>query len=654
MEPVSYERFESSSGRVKYSHVLTISDLLALCEQVRGMSGPVSFDTETTCTAEHWTYARVSVASLWFPDTDSGVSVGLSHPDVPLYRHWRWALHQLCNAMLESKIELVGQNLKFDLRFVKALTGVDLTPRYAHDTMVSSHVLDENESAALKFRAQRDLGVDNWLDFDWKALEREQIKDPLYPCCPLLSERVPYYKLARYAMFDVYHTWNMHRYNMHQLGLDTRQRAILEIEAEHGDKWARHRVALADYYLNVSMPAARTLTKVEQSGLYVDRYWCEIRQRELAGMVEDTERRLESLSAEFGLEVPENWSTGSLAFQEWAEGMCDAGDLHVVARTGTGKPSWTKEVLGRLDRAGSQSAGLLVKRNKAIKEGAFLKDNLARTTRSNPRLYPTFHQASVLTGRLSSSQPNAQQQPKSAKNMFCAAPGRVLIAADFSQIELRLAAHIANSETMLEAYHNGLDLHTIMASQVSRKPQDQITELDRFRAKAANFGFLFLMGAEKFVDYAENSYGVEFTYEEAHEARAAFFRTWSGLKEWHRRQIAEAEEWGYVRSPLGRIRHAPDAKQAVNSPVQSFASDLMLMSTRRILSTYPQIEVHALVHDAIWASAPVKIGYSAATGIKHVMERLVLDDLTSMGVTLRVPLVADVQIGKSLGLMEKL
>jgi DNA polymerase I-like protein with 3'-5' exonuclease and polymerase domains len=187
----------------------------------------------------------------------------------------------------------------------------------------------------------------------------------------------------------------------------------------------------------------------------------------------------------------------------------------------------------------------------------------------------------------------------------------------------------------------------------------------RQQAKAANFGFLFGMGAEKFVTYAADSYDVDFTDDEAERFRKGFFDTWVGMDTWHNRQRKLAREYGCVKSPLGRIRHLPDIysktefyrsraeRQAINSPVQGMASDMMLIAASKIRKHFPLIRPVALVHDCILCEVPEARAHEFALNIKTTMEN-VGQDLKRLGCNFSVPLVADVAIGKSWGDCEEL
>src|SRR5690625_3903911 len=203
-----------------------------------------------------------------------------------------------------------------------------------------------------------------------------------------------------------------------------------------------------------------------------------------------------------------------------------------------------------------------------------------------------------------------QQVTYALRPAFIPRPGYVMADIDYSQIEMRVAAHVSGCEPMIEAFNSGQDLHRIIARQIMQQREnheailtgeephivtlDEVTADERQAGKAANFGLLFGMGPGGFRNYAEEAYDVILSGEEANTAYEAFFTTWEGLAEWHLRMIARAKRYGYVTSPIGRVRRLPDIhspiqklasgseRLAINAPVQGFASDLMQMATASI------------------------------------------------------------------------
>ena len=160
------------------------------------------------------------------------------------------------------------------------------------------------------------------------------------------------------------------------------------------------------------------------------------------------------------------------------------------------------------------------------------------------RIHAEYNQLGADTGRFSCRNPSLQNIPKdkSFRSCFVAAPGNVLIRADYSQIELRIAAEITGDNKMIEAFTNGDDLHRLTASIFSKKPIDQIKKEERQAAKAVNFGLIYAMGAETLMNYAKNNYGVSLTLDQAENFRNQYFAEYRGIKRWHDR-VQDSNSW---------------------------------------------------------------------------------------------------------------
>lgn len=270
------------------------------------------------------------------------------------------------------------------------------------------------------------------------------------------------------------------------------------------------------------------------------------------------------------------------------------------------------------------------------------------------RIHPSFNLTNVVSGRTSCNNPNLQQVPrtKDIRGLFAGAPGMILFEADYSQLELRIAAHYANEKTMLDIYRNNGDIHTETAKLFTngRAP----TKEERGKAKAVNFGFLYGMQAKKFVKYALDSYGQVFTQREAEHIRDLFFAKYARLLPWHKEQEDLCEMQGGVANMFGRFRKLPliysankwerasAARRAINTPVQGSGSDLLISAVTQINKELKGVAwIGATVHDSIIGECRVEDKDFVDETIRRVMKHpQVLDDF---GVELRVPL--DVDIG---------
>lgn len=327
------------------------------------------------------------------------------------------------------------------------------------------------------------------------------------------------------------------------------------------------------------------------------------------------------------------------------------------------------------------------------------------------RIHPSFFLHRTRTGRSASADPNAQNFPKRGdlakafRSVFVAPQGYRIIEADLSQAELRIAACQAGESRMIQLYREGVDIHTNTAAAVSGNPlghlitnkrnetplievandyagsgaylsrlapgarrtatvADFVAQL-RFQAKAVNFGFLYGMQWRKFKIYAKTDYGIDYTDGEAMSIRETFFNTYPGLVNWHFAMEREVYEHGFVRALHGAVRRLPSiystqrsiqsesVRQAINSPIQRFASDLGIMALWRISRDCPDyLKPVAFIHDALVAYVREDKAEEAGANIRWYMENNPLEDW--FGLRLPLPIIADVSVGDRLSSMEEI
>lgn len=658
------------------SWVIMPSDMTQLLTALEG-ANTIVYDLETTGLHEHaWTHgamnggvsARIVLASFTLPEYDdegdlvdepTTYVLPLSHPDSPWRGQWRRAMTRVAEAMQESGAVLVGHNVKFDHRWIFATTKIDLAKCPVWDTRISAHLLDENTSTKLKERAPDTFGVDRWDDVTLNF--------------PGAAELEPMFKLGEYAARDTYWTWKL--YDNHRSRMMPRYDDDL-----YGEEISEAR--LGDLSRWCAMPMIATLTAIEQRGIILDVPWVRQQITEEEAVYETAfadlstryvvTRKITKGEEEHEEEMPPekaSFAPTSLYFAAWTEAAIANGDLRVAALTPNGKPQWSKAVLEKQARHGSDVAGTLLKLRNASKRLEFLRGWLEDTTREG-RIHSTYNAGSVLTGRLSSSGPNMQQVTKTLKPAFVASPGYVMAELDYSQIELRVAAFISRCVPMINAFKHGEDLHKLLASRISRKPLEDVTPQERQKGKSANFGLLYGMSPGGFQTYAEESYGVVMTDQEAAQVHQAFFDMWDGIRDWHVHAIRRAQEHGEVVSPIGRIRRLPDVwdsnerrashaeRNAVNSPVQGFASDIMQIAAACIEGNIPGVEpvpyarLVGTVHDSILVEVQADRWETAVLGCKRAMETEVPLILERMGCEFDVPLVADATVGSRWGLSD--
>lgn len=566
--------------------------------------------------------ARIVLASLTLPNAERATAgayswrtfdgeqpmtylVPLSHPASPLLGAWRKVMAIIGREINRSEKPFVNANIKFDARWVFAQAGVDLSDRIEWDTTVSSQLVDTEARTRLKIRAARDFGIEEWDDFDLST--------------PGAAESVDLIQLGEYAARDTYYTWKIEE--------EHRDQMFLTGDEEPFDSDDIQMARLGKVATYVAMPTVKTLTKVEQRGFLLDVDWVHDKIEEMDAL---RLKACEDILGLYGTEpapAPAKDGVTTAATSKWFQGFVaqaiEAGDLRVTARTDSGNAQWNKAVLIAQQRQGSPAADALLRHRDATKTLEFLRSWLELRDPNNV-IHATYNVGFVKTGRLSSSNPNVQQISSRLKPAFIPRPGHVLLDLDYSQVELRVAAFISRSQPMIEAFQRGDDLHRLLAARIAGKAPEDVTSLERKRAKAGNFGLLYGMSPGGFQSYAATAYDVSLTLAEAQAVHSAFFEMWDGMRQWHERAKRRAYERGYVTSPIGRTQWLSDLyskssfksshaeRNALNSPVQGFGSDLMQMAAASIMGTLPgyplpRVEgahVVATVHDEICIEVP--------------------------------------------------
>lgn len=344
----------------------------------------------------------------------------------------------------------------------------------------------------------------------------------------------------------------------------------------------------------------------------------------------------------------ENFTAHTIA--SWLESNLDPTTLAIWPRTEGGK-------LGTDAHTFSDFSWLpIVKPFAAYQKQAKLTSTyghnlIKQINASTGRIHAKYNLCGARTGRLSSSSPNLQNLPRdnAVRKNFIARPGHVFVRADYSQIELRVAAELSSDETMLNAYRGGIDLHCLTASKVSGKPLEQITKEERQFGKAIGFGLLFGLGSKKFAHYAKQGYGVEVTQDEADLAIDVFRDTYSGYREWQMNQVDECTQSLTVRTPCGKLRRLPHDNTygtAMNTPIQGGAAEIMLYALIRLQREVDSFQGRLVncVHDEILIEVPEE-----ETGILEMMSECMTEaylDVFPDGITRDL---VEIGVGKSWG-----
>lgn len=628
-------------------HVVDTKEKLKELNYILDAADGVSFDIESTGFNEFDPSARLVCIcfTVWSPDSVAPVAtlaLPLYHPESPWQTQWRKVL-RIVGPHFTSIRKRIAHNGKFDCRWL-AQFGViaDLT----FDTMIAAHQLDENRPKGLKPLARQVLNAPPWA-MDTKELLNEPLEEVL-----------------EYCAYDTYHAARLY--------------FVFREELKKKENRRKARI-----FTRVLMPAANRFISVERAGVWIDR-------EQMMTNWHICNNHLTDLNNQLMEYVPDDWQAyghkkinfGPSNFLRWY--LFDHLELPILKRGKTkdngapGSPSVAEAVMLAL-QGQHPAIDILLERSKWYKYSTAFFSAYAELIDSNDRIHTTFKVTGAVTGRLSSGKEDAekitsrkqirgvnlQQVPRDpfVRGIFGAPEGSTFIEADYSQIELRIAAHLANEREMLSLYAQGVDIHMAMAMRLTSKPMSEVTVHERKMAKAVNFGFLYGMGWAKFIATALANYGLIVSKEEAIAAREAFFQQFPDLLPWHAKQRRLAAKFKRVESPIGRVRHLPDIdspendvraeaqRQAINSPVQAMASDLALISFIRVSNIFDRLDLrtHAIgtVHDAINFEAPNDELARVLPIIKDTMESVPLKQM--FGVELNVPIISDLKIGQRWG-----
>ena len=396
-------------------------------------------------------------------------------------------------------------------------------------------------------------------------------------------------------------------------------------------------------YNEIELPLCNVLYRMEKEGIDIDRNQLIAFGDMLSRRIDACEKLIFSYS-----EAPFNINST----KQLGELLFDKLGLPPVKKTKTGY-STNADVLEKL-KSKHPIIPAIMDYRMLTKLKSTYADGLLKEIRDDGRIHTTFQNLVTATGRLSSTEPNLQNIPvrtdlgAEIRKMFIPKPGCVLVDADYSQIELRVLAHIANDENMCAAFREGLDIHTVTASQVFAVAPDEVTSLMRRHAKAVNFGIVY--GISEF----SLSEDIGVSRWEAKEYIDSYLANYRGVKAYMKKVVEDARESGYTETLYGRRRYIPELKASnfnirsgaermtLNTPIQGTAADLIKLAMIRVdaalRKNFPEAKLLLQVHDELIVECPEKIAPEVAALVSREMENVA---------KLNVPLTADAKIGKS-------
>ena len=449
-------------------------------------------------------------------------------------------------------------------------------------------------------------------------------------------------ELAAYVLDPTESGYDLGKLTKRYLGAELPEaRAALELMAPMRTKLAEN--GAEKLYFDIELPLCQVLAEMERAGFLVDRKALADFGESLTAGIDALQRGIWELAGhEFNINSPKQ--LGEVLFDEL---MLPAGK-----KTKTGW-STNADILEKL--IGKHPIiGDILEYRMLTKLKSTYADGLLKVISTDGRIHTNFRMTVTATGRLSSTEPNLQNIPvrrelgAQIRRMFVAAPGCVLVDADYSQIELRLLAHISGDETMQNAFKSGEDIHAVTASQVFGLPLSEVTPAQRSSAKAVNFGIVYGISAFSLAQ------DIKVSPAEARAYIDAYMQKYHGVREYMDRVIAEAKERGYVETLFGRRRPVPELKAsnfntrsfgervARNMPIQGTAADIIKLAMvnvrRRLRAEGLEARLILQVHDELIAECPEREAERVAALLEEEMER---------AVTLSVPLTAEAHSGHS-------
>lgn len=573
----------------------------------------IAFDTETT-SIDAQQAELVGLSFAIKPYQAIYIPVAHDYMGAPKQLDRKRVLEALKPLLEDPNKAKVGQHAKYDMNVLKhydiEVKGV------AFDTMLESYVLDSTatrhdmDSLALKYLGETTITFEQIAGKGAKQLTFNQIT---------LEQAAPY------AAEDADITLRLHQALWQQLQREPSQAKVLT---------------------DIEVPLIPVLAKIEQNGALVDAKLLAVQSKELGEkMVALEQKAFELAGHSFNVGSPKQ--LGDILYNKLG--------LPIISKTATGQPSTAEAVLAELAEQGHEFPSVIMAYRTLSKLKSTYTDRLPEQI--NPRtgrIHTSYHQAVTATGRLSSSDPNLQNIPirtpegRRIRQAFIAPTGYKLLAADYSQIELRIMAHLAQDKGLLDAFQHGLDVHKATAAEVFGCAVEEVTADQRRKAKAINFGLIYGMSAFGLAKQ------IAVDRKEAQQYIDKYFTQYPGVLAYMERTRNTAAEQGYVETLFGRRLYLPDIRSsnanvrrgaertAINAPMQGTAADIIKRAMVKVNQWLEQESLDARVilqvHDELVLEVRDDLLQNISDNIKILM---------SQAADLSVPLVVDVGIGNN-------
>ncbi|OOR89445.1 DNA polymerase I [Moraxella caviae] len=606
----------------KYHTISTQADFDALIERLQG-AAHFAIDTETTDI--NWQNAELVGVSIAM-DNYEGYYIPVEHTgdfDILLDGQLeRETVLAALKPLLENpNITKIGQHAKYDMH-IFAKYGIDVGRLGAEDwfdTMLASYVIN-----AAATRHNMDDLAKHYLHITTTTFEDVAGKGAKQ----VSFDKVALDKASDYACEDADVTFRLFSIFNQYLQSDDNTNKLL------------HRLEI---------PTAKILAQMERSGILIERQF-------LGKLSQEFDQKIFALEEEAHRLAGENFNLASP--KQLGEILFDKLGIAGGKKTKTGQYSTSEAVLSKIEHP---LVDVVLEHRSLAKLKSTYTDALAAAADKEGRVHTSYHQALTSTGRLSSSDPNLQNIPirtdtgRLIRKAFIAPKGRVIMAADYSQIELRLMAHFSGDESLIAAFKNDLDIHTATAAEIMGKELADVTPNERRAAKAVNFGLLYGMGAFGLAKQLGVERGV------AQDYIKRYFARYPAIHDYMENTKTMAREQGFVRTILNRKLYSPDIKSAnrmirdgaeraaINAPLQGSAAEIIKLAMIAVADVLPENHAKLLlqVHDELVFEVDEDKVDEISALIKTAMQNVLTDTAKTLGwdVDFAVPLVAQIGVG---------
>jgi len=611
---------------VEYQTILTEEQLNVWISELKE-SKLFAFDTETTSLA----YMDATIVGMSFcikAGTAAYLPLAHDYVGAPKQLDFDSTIVKLKPLLEDPTILKVGQNLKYD-RSVLLNHGIELKG-IRHDTMLESYVLDsvsnrhDMDTLCLKHLEHTNIKFEEVAGKGKKQLTFNQVNLEDVVTKKEGEEPVITRGASFYAAEDADMTLRLHNFLWPQLKVKKGQEQL---------------------YRDIEIPLSKVLSDIERTGVLVDAKMLQVQSGELADRMAELEKEIYQASGgEFNLGSPKQIQ--EIFFNE------EKLNLPVIRKTPKGQPSTAEDVLQELAEEHDVPRWLLEHRGLSKLKSTYTDKLPLEINPKTGRVHTSYRQAVAATGRLSSSNPNLQNIPvrnaegRRIRQAFIAPEGFKILAADYSQIELRIMAHLSNDDGLLDAFSQGKDIHRATAAEIFGVTLDQVETEQRRAAKAVNFGLIYGMSAFGLAKQLNVS------RTEAAEYVKLYFQRYPGVKHYMEDTREQAKEMGYVETLFGRRLYLPNInarngmlrqhaeRTAINAPMQGTAADIIKIAMISVSDwlRYEETKTKMImqVHDEL----VFEVAEDEIENVnKKIVERMV------NATKLAVPLIVDTDIG---------